>query len=292
MMPASADSNLVLVSDEEGTVSLPRHEGLPAGSCRYLLSLDYDGTLCCRDSRKLDPRFRDHIRRLRNHGVRWGINTGRTLLEMAQFLPELELQPDFLCTRERFIYMVGEDGLWHAAAEHNVICHAAQLLMQQRMQAEWNAILPKLRKACPQADWHTSPLDPLSIVASDSATMDLLMPHFAPLLKAHPDVGIQRASRFMRLTDARFNKGSILNHVLQTWQVPEENLFLMGDGHNDLDAFRSFPNSFFAAPKSAHPDVIEWVCQHGGHIFPNVPDAVEEWAEKCGLFPAKSTAQS
>ena len=291
-MSAFSDSVEPLTSIEEGTVSLPCRDRLPVVSCRYLLSLDYDGTLCHGDFRKVDPRFFDCLRRLRKHGVRWGINTGRTLSEMARFLPELELQPDFLCTRERFVYMVGGDGSWHAATEHNARCHAAQFAMQRRMQKEWDSTLTALREACPEAEWHTSLTDPLSIVACDSATMDQLMPHFASLLRAHSDIAIQRASRFMRLTDARLNKGSVLIYVLRAWHVPETNLFLMGDGHNDLDSFRAFPKSFFAAPASAHPDVVNWVCTHGGHIFPDVPDALEKWAER-RVFPfAKSTSHS
>ncbi len=288
-MSALPTNKQLLVSAEEGTVYLPPHGQLPL-PCRFLLSLDFDGTLCCGNSCRPDPRFYNHILQLREYGVRWGINTGRTLPEMSQFLPELELQPDFLCTRERFVYMVRKDGTWHAAMEHNASCHVAQLAMQQRLQAEWSAFLPKLCAACPGTEWHTSPIDPLSIIARDSDTMDLLMPHFATLLRAHPDTRMQRASRFMRLTDARFNKGSALSYVLRAWHVPEENLFLMGDGHNDLDSFRAFPKSFFAAPASGHPDVVNWVCTHGGHIFPDVPDALEKWAER-SVFPfAKSTS--
>ncbi len=279
-MPAPHASNYLLVSTEEGTVSLPRHEGLLTERCSFLLSLDYDGTLCRNDSRKPDPPFFNYIRQLKKQGVRWGINTGRTLSEMAQFMLELELQPDFLCTRERFVYMVGEDGSWHAAKKHNANCHAAQLAMQQSLQKEWDMILPLLHTECPEAEWYASPIDPLSIVARDSSTMDLLLPHFAPLLHAHPDVRIQRASRFMRFTDACFNKGSVLDYVSKAWQVPETHLFIMGDGHNDLDSFRAFPNSFFAAPQNAHADVIAWVCTHGGHIFPSVPDAIKKWAKQ------------
>ena len=81
----------------------------------------------------------------------------------------------------------------------------------------------------------------------------------------------------MRLTDARFNKGSVLSVVMQRWTVPEERLFIMGDGHNDLDAFAAFPRAFCCAPSSAHPDVISWLLAHGGSVFPSVSDAVRKW---------------
>ena len=275
MMPA-ADSPQVLQTAEEGAVVLPRHEPLPF-PCSFLLSLDYDGTLCCGSDRNPGKAFYDLIRRLRPLGGRWGINTGRTLEEIAQFLTFFELQPDFLCTRERFVYLVDSDGVWHAAEKHNADCYSAQLAMQQRLQSEWEVLLSRLALTRPDGDWHPSQKDPLSIVAKDSETMDALVPTFSELLRAHPDVGMQRASRFMRLTDARFNKGSVLSFVLQHWAVPEERLFIMGDGHNDLDAFAAFPRAFCCAPASAHPEVITWILNHGGSVFPSVPDAIRKW---------------
>ena len=267
-----------LGSVEEGDVLLPRRGGLLTPHCSALLSLDYDGTLCCGEAREPESVFFDSIRALRPLGVRWGINTGRTLREMAQFLANFEEQPDFLCTRERFVYLVDSDGVWHAAEKHNAACHSAQLAMQRRLLPEWNALLPRLSLTCPAAEWHLSEKDPLSIVARDSETMDALVPTFIELLRKHPDVSMQRASRFMRLTDARFNKGSVLSLMLQHWAVPEERLFIMGDGHNDLDAFAAFPRAFCCAPASAHPDVISWLLDHGGSVFPSVPDAIRKWS--------------
>ncbi len=267
-------------SAEEGEVNLPPHGDPLPSPCSYLIALDYDGTLCCGDSRQPDPHFYACLRRLRSVGARWGINTGRTLPEMAEFLTAFEMQPDFLCTRERFVYTVGEDHAWHAASAHNASCQIAQQAMQRRLRSEWDTALQHLRLACPGAAWHTSPTDPLSIVARDSATMDRLIPLFAPLLQKHPEVGVQRASRFMRLSDARFNKGSVLQCVLQAWNIPPQHLFIMGDGHNDLDAFRAFPDAFCAVPEKAHPDVLSWARSHGGRIFPGVPEALLAWAKK------------
>lgn len=205
----------------------------------------------------------------RQEGVRWGINTGRSLpYLLGELLLCCPVLPDFICTCERYAYMAGEDGRLYPAEGHNAECHRANMELRGRFQPLLHRALAELRRLHPDLRWELAAGDPLSIEASDAGMMDALMPHLQPLAGEIPGVAIQRAGRYLRYSDARFSKGTALSYVLSTWKVPPGNLFLMGDGHNDMDAFRLFPDAFRAAPSTAHPEVVAWLRSHGGYVSP------------------------
>ncbi len=271
--------SLILRSAEEGDIPLPGRTTPIIGSRSFLISLDYDGTLRRKgmQPKDMDAKSFQLLKQLRHQGIRWGINTGRCLADMAEVLASLPLQPDFLCTCERYIYLSDGNGVLQPLAEHNARCHAANTHLRNTVLPAWNAALNSLRRELPHAQWEIAATDPLSIVAQDSETMDLLMPSILELASSLPDVTAQRAGKYLRLSDAHFNKGVALQAVLNAWHIPEHHLFLMGDGHNDLDAFRLFPHAFCATPADAHVDVLRWISQRGGYIFPDVPSALLAW---------------
>lgn len=274
----STTTHYHLLSQEEGQVILPLCPMPQVRSCRYLISLDYDGTLKPEEA-EVDAAFFELMLSLREHGVIWGINTGRSLQKLAAELAALPYQPDFVCTCERYVYLAGADGRLSPAAEHNAACHRANMELRHRICPGWHAALEPLRSDA----WQLAADDPLSIEALNSAVLDELMPHLEPFAGA--EVAIQRAGRFMRLSDANYSKGSALRYVQQVLQLPEKHLCLMGDGHNDIDAFRLFPQAFRAAPRTAHPDVICWLQKNNGYISPEmgVCEALHRWAESAHL---------
>lgn len=270
---------------EEGII-LPMRGQPCIHPCRLLVSLDYDGTLRAEGESCVAPGFFELISNLRRHGLRWGINTGRSLRKLAGELANFPLLPDFICTCERYVYLANAEGKLCPATEHNARCHAANLTLRARLLPGWEKALQELRQLHPGCEWELAVDDPLSIEAADSVTLDKLMPHVRSFATQNRDVAIQRAGRFMRLSDARFTKGSALRCVQQSWGVPAERLFLMGDGHNDIDAFRLFPQAFCAAPANAHPDVIHWLAEHGGYISPEpgVLHALRHWCTRQGVI--------
>lgn len=251
-----------------------------AGECRWLVSLDYDGTLRSPDGVPVSPDFFRQMQQWRQEGVRWGINTGRSLpYLLAELLPCSPHLPDFICTCERYAYIAGEDGCLYPAEHHNAECHRANRELRERFQPFLHRALADLRRRHPELLWELAAGDPLSLEASDAGMMDALMPHLQPLAGELPGVSIQRAGRYLRYADARFSKGTALSCVLATWKTQPRHLFLMGDGHNDIDAFRLFPEAFCAAPPAAHPDVVAWLRTHGGYISPEpgVLPALRHW---------------
>lgn len=278
-MSTPAAPAYLLTSPEEGCELIPAPSA-PAGACRLLLSFDYDGTLKRHDD-TLEPGFFELMRALAPRGVCWGINTGRSLHKLAAELAELPLMPHFICTCERYVYLAGADGRLAPAAAHNARCCRANLELRERLLPAWRLTLEQLRARFPEAEWELAADDPLSIEAATPEALDALLPGIAPYAGAE-GVAIQRAGRFMRLSDARFTKGSALRYVQHSLSVPEGSLFIMGDGHNDIDAFRHFPRAFCAAPADAHPEVISWLREHGGYVSPapGVLEAVHFWLQK------------
>lgn len=276
-------------SDKPGVFeewAVPPGQAAPfQGECRLLVSLDYDGTLRSPDGAPVSAEFLDHMRRWRALGLRWGINTGRSLPyllgELAECCP---LLPDFICTCECYVYMADAGGRLIPAANHNAACRCANMRLRECFLPVLHASLATLRQEQPHLVWAVADSDPLSIETPDSAAMDALMPHLKQL--PPPGVAIQRAGRYLRFSDARFNKGTALRHVVQQWRVPHEHLFVMGDGQNDLDAFRLFPRACCTAPANAHPEVISWMREHGHPVSPQpgVLPALRAWVGKCSAF--------
>ena len=255
---------------------------------RWLIALDYDGTLRCPEGTPVPPSFFETMARWRGQGVRWGINTGRSLpYLLGELLPLLPFLPDFLCTCERYVHMADARGCLRAARMHNARCLADNLELRARVLPAVQAEMEQMRRVHPEYSWEYAADDPLSIEAADAETMEKMLPELRRLADTLPGADVQRAGRYLRFSDARHSKGSALGYIARTWRVPENSLAIIGDGHNDLDAFRRFPSAFCAAPADAHPEVIHYLRHHGGYVSPltGVEDSLRCWAETC-LLPS------
>lgn len=253
------------------------------GACRYLISLDFDGTLLCEETRCIPSAFFDMMQHWRAYGVRWGINTGRSLPYLMQDLrPCAPFLPDFICTCERYIYMADAAGHLLPDTAHNAECAAINAAVRARFAPVLQQVMLQLARQHPEWQWEYAADDPLSIEAVDAATMDAMAPDMNRLAAVDGGVAMQRAGRYLRFADARFNKGTTLLHVAQRWSVPVSHVAIMGDGHNDLHAFQALPAAFCAAPATAHPEVCAWLRSHGGYVSPEagVLQALHAWAER------------
>lgn len=261
--------------------------------CRWLLSLDYDGTLRQSGACPIAPEFFDMVLQWRSCGVRWGINTGRSLpYLMEDYLSCSPFLPDFVCTCERHVYLADASGRLAPETEHNRMCEQANAALRKAFLPELRQAGASIRRNHPELLWEYAVSDPLSVEAADADTMEQLAPLLHPLLKRRPGVAIQRAGRYLRFSDARYSKGTALAYVVQVWQVPETHLAMVGDGHNDLDAFRAFPRAFCAAPVTAHPDVIAYLRLHGGYVAqsPGILPILERWFSTIACSHSLKTA--
>lgn len=235
--------------------------------CRWLVALDYDGTLRSPVGPPVSSEFLALMDAWRPFGVRWGINTGRSLGYLCEdLLPGLSQLPDFICTTERFAYLADASGCVRPAADFNRESYESNGVLRRTLAPALTEEMARISRLHPEWEWVFAPNDPLSVQAKDTATMDGIAPLLQPFVDALPGVAMQRASRFMRLSDARYNKATALAYVMEQWQVAPSQLFAMGDGHNDLDVFRRFPKAYFGCPADAHPEILAWVREQGGHV--------------------------
>lgn len=263
---------------------IPVQRALPSsGACTGLISLDFDGTLWrAEDAPPIPSHFFVLVRQWHEQGIRWGINTGRSLSYLCQdYLPIAPFMPDFICTCERYVYLADDAGKLFAHEGHNTAAREAAAKLQVRMQPLLHAEMQRIAYELPHLKWIVAPTDPLSIEAADAPTMDIIAHLLQPFMAQHLEVSMQRAGRYMRLSDGRFHKGSALAHVVEAWQVPHHRLLLVGDGHNDVDAFGRFPEAWCAAPADAHPDVLQYIRRTGGYISSQsgVMDILHSWNE-------------
>lgn len=251
-------------SIQEGSIP-PGRAAIHHTACKWLISLDFDGTLREENGPAVPAAFYELMEQWSPYGIRWGINTGRTLPYLFSELQHCSATlPDFICTCERYIYLANEAGKLCPAATHNQECEQINLQLRQAFCPTLHERLRLIRAEHPELLWEIADTDPLSVEAVDSRTMDALMPMLEPLTTAR--ISIQRAGRYLRFADSRFSKGTALAYVCRELQVGGSHLFIMGDGHNDLHAFMDFPAAFCAAPADAHPEVAAWLAQNGGHI--------------------------
>lgn len=259
-------------SVEEGQV-LPGSAAEQETPCRWLVALDYDGTLRSELGSPVPPEFTALMTAWRPYGVRWGINTGRSLGYLCEdLLPSLGTLPDFICTTERFAYVADAQGRVCPAAAFNRAAYEANAILRRELKAPLAQEMARIAALHPEIRWEFAPNDPLSVQAENNAAMDTIAPLLQPFVDSLPGVAMQRASRFMRLSDARYNKATALAYVMQQWGVEAPQLVTMGDGHNDLDVFRAFPEAYFGCPADAHPDIRAWVAANGGVV-----------SESCGV---------
>ncbi len=245
-----------------------------------MIALDYDGTLRSETGCPVPPSFFEQMQHWRAEGICWGINTGRSMpYLLGELMPLLPFLPDFLCTCERYVHMADSQGHLRAARLHNTRCLASNLRLRERCLPVVQAGLARLRREHPEWQWEYAVDDPLSVEAVDAETMEAMLPKLRRLEAALPGAAIQRAGRYLRFSDASFDKGSALAYIARAWRVPPSHLALVGDGHNDLGAFRLFPQAFCAAPAGAHPEVLNYLAEHGGYLSPceGVVDALQHW---------------
>ncbi len=256
-----------------------------SGPCRYLISLDFDGTLRSKIGDPISKDFFELMQELRPLGVRWGINTGRNLPELIHEIgPCLHHMPDFICTCERYAYFTDEQGIVRPAVENNKRCEEHNKALRTQHLDAVRAGLSQMGMLHPDVTWRKDALDEFSVIAADESSMDELFPFMQDLCAKLEGFSLQRAGRYVRFSDARYNKGTALDCVVEAWNLRDEQLFIMGDGHNDISAFKHYPKAFNACPLNAHQEVLDYAQAHGVYHSPEkgVLEAIRHWRAQLG----------
>lgn len=233
-----------------------------------VLSFDFDGTLVCPESDpQLDPQFFEVIRQFREAGWVWGVNTGRSQMQMLSGFMEGEFPflPDFLVAREREIYTPGEFNRWVPVAEWN-----------KRSEKDHKKVYRKARKFLKvvqsyvenetDAQWVSEDGDPAGIVAKSVEEMAKILAFIDPQLGRYENLGYLRNTIYLRFSHKDYHKGTSLVEVARRCGVEREQVFAIGDGHNDIDMLRREYAGMIACPGNADDEVKDHVREQGGYV--------------------------
>lgn len=235
---------------------------------RGVLSFDFDGTLHLPElSPPVDGAFFEVVRGLRDQGYVWGINTGRSQMQMVEGFVEgsFPFSPDFLVAREREIYTPGQFGRWvpvrdwQKKAERDqkkVFKKAKKLLLDVRAFVESET----------DAEWVVQVGDPAGVVATSVEEIARIVEFVEEHRGRCEMLGYLRNTIYLRFSHRDYHKGSAVQEVMRLTGVAREDVFVIGDGHNDLDKLHPDIAGMIACVGNSDEDVKAHVRGHGGYV--------------------------
>ncbi|MGJ8673384.1 HAD family hydrolase [Rubritalea sp.] len=236
---------------------------------RGILSFDFDGTLYLPNNESaVDSLFYKKIEELRADGWLWAINTGRSLLYMLEGFKDgaFPFSPDFLVAREREIYTPGDQfGRWQRVEDwHERYARDTALFFEDA--GDFIELVKEHVMSATSAQWVEEEGDPAGIVASsEEETLQIL--EFVNEHRHMSDlIGVLYNSIYMRFTHCGYNKGTSLQELAKRVGVPVENVFAIGDGHNDIDKLHPDVAGMIACVGNSQQEVIDYVRGHGGYV--------------------------
>lgn len=216
----------------------------------------------------VQPRFFQMMESMReSHGALWGINTGRSLMHTLDGMMEAKfsLIPDFIIAREREIYLRNEFGRWLGVSEWNKGCEKAHHTLFRKNKR----LLKRLRKWVEknsQARWGEQEDEPAGIVSATVAEMNLIVQKIDEEIASAPSLSYQRNSIYLRFSHSDYHKGSALAELGRMENLGPEQIFTIGDGHNDTDMLDTDVAKYIACPGNSHDDIKTHVSSCGGFI--------------------------
>lgn len=209
-----------------------------------LISTDFDGTLVEHGNpAPFAPLLMDVLTALRERGVRWAINTGRTLPMMKEGLEEfsLSVHPDYALTSERDIYHRDENGRWvdfgdwnkRCAADHQALFDQAHGVLDEAVRHLQSRLGAKMLYDHTARDLAGRP-ELAGLMARDETHMQSIADFLDPFLAQIPKLGYQRNSIYLRFCHADYHKGATLAELGRLIGVGPESTFAVGDHHNDM----------------------------------------------------------
>lgn len=187
---------------------------------------------------------------------------------LEEFNRVAPFSPDFIVTCERYVYRADEDGVLRPDMERNTACRHAHEEVFRLHHVRLEDFFVELRRRYPASRWSRDAEDPYSIEVEHMPDLDLFSPLVADVLTDCPELSVQRAGPYLRFCHTSYNKGTSLRHIAGAWGVPEERIAILGDGHNDLDAFRLHPGALCACPCNAHAEIKIFLRERGGYVSP------------------------
>ncbi len=247
-----------------------------------LISTDFDGTLVEHGNpAPFSPLLVEILTTLRGRGVRWAINTGRTLPWLVDGLQafSLPIHPDFAITAEREIHQPGANGHgWRDLGDWNAVCArrhdelftaAAPLLADivRFVECETHADLRFARHADPRGGNPTrDPRELSGLVATSDAEMDRIAGFVDGVRSQVPELSYQRNSIYLSFCHVAYDKGTTLAELGRQIGVGRESIFAIGDHQNDVPMLTGQHAGHVACPGNSIESVKATVRAAGGYV--------------------------
>jgi HAD superfamily hydrolase (TIGR01484 family) len=251
---------------------------MPDPANLLLISTDFDGTLIEHGApAPFAPLLIEVLGVLRERGVRWAVNTGRTLPLLMDALETfaLPMQPDFALTSEREIFRPAPDGSgrWEDFGDWNERCARTHRELFERA-APLLKEIAAYAEAQPGArllyDHHVRGREGVpelaGIVARDDEQMDALSIYLDGIAKREPKLAYQRNSIYLRFCHADYDKGKTLAELGRLTGIPAEAIFAVGDHHNDIPMLDGRHARHVACPDNSVEAVKQTVRAAGGYV--------------------------
>jgi HAD superfamily hydrolase (TIGR01484 family) len=236
-----------------------------------LLAIDLDGTLVgptneyflCMDLQAKMNEF------LAKTGAKWAICTGRSRSGFRiQFRPLLELgiRPDFVVTRDTYLFTVSRRGWLIPHLRWNLYIHKEVLRRNARVQfmlGEWNDLFSKWDFGITNTIRTKRKL----IFHFESAnTAERVFKLLQTKAQKFPQIRVRRAQDAVWAEADINSKGLAVKRLSLLTGVRPDQILAIGDGRNDISMMRPEVAAMTGCPRNAKPEVVELVHENGGHI--------------------------
>ena len=233
-----------------------------------ILSFDFDGTL--HDPAASPPvpaAFFETVRTLREtRGALWGINTGRSMVQMTEGFLESRFPflPDYVVAREREIFFPNAFGRWLPHEKWNKTCEKEVHRLFKSAKKLLKAIRSEVKNHT-GAQWIEMKGEPAGIVSQSEEEMEWIVDRITPLVAAEPRLGWQRNSIYLRFGHRDYQKGSSLTEVARLHGLGPQQCFAIGDSHNDFEMLDPAHARMAACPSNAVEAIRGKVAESGGY---------------------------
>lgn len=246
-----------------------------------LLSTDFDGTLVAHPSDgRCSAAFADVLRRHRDSGGLWAINTGRGLDHAIEgigvFAPPYE--PDFLLTNERDIFIRAGEGIWEPDHEWNGLCQQRHEELFSRA-GDVFVKINELSTHSPDVTLIHENGTLVGLVTTSERVMDGVAGFIDRASDHLPEFSFQRNTVYLRFCHGDYHKGAALGALCRRLSIEREQVLAAGDQFNDLSMLDGTYAAYPCCPSNAIPEVRAAVQKAGGYAaaLPAADGVAEAW---------------
>ena len=246
-----------------------------------LLSTDFDGTLIAHLSDgRCSPAFAGVLKRHREGGGIWAINTGRSLdhaIEGVRIFAA-PYEPDYLLTNEREIFFRVGEGIWEPDREWNDLCRERHEELFSRAGAVFSTVGELAARSR-----DVTLIQENGVLVGLVTTSEQVMEEVAGFVSHEsvhlPEFTFQRNTVYLRFCHRDYHKGSALGALSRRLAIRREEVFAAGDHFNDISMLDGTYAAAPCCPSNAIAEVRSAVQTAGGYVaaLPAADGVAEAW---------------